>query len=91
MGRERGGAVAVGRPAATGTPLNFGDGAAFRLKSGRELARALLVLRLCAFPRLVRHAGAVRRRRRSAAPRGGGSAGRAPTLPPSVFFSTPSP
>uniref|UniRef100_A0A8B9N0E9 Proline dehydrogenase n=1 Tax=Accipiter nisus TaxID=211598 RepID=A0A8B9N0E9_9AVES len=55
MGQERGAAVAVGRAAAKGTPLNFGDGAAFRLKSGRELARALLVLRLCAFPRLVRH------------------------------------
>ncbi|NWZ60820.1 HYPDH dehydrogenase, partial [Haliaeetus albicilla] len=48
-----------GRPTAKGTPLNFGDGAAFRLKSGRELARALLVLRLCAFPRLVRHAGTI--------------------------------
>ncbi|XP_049652619.1 hydroxyproline dehydrogenase [Accipiter gentilis] len=59
MGQERGGAVAVGRPTAKGTPLNFGDGAAFRLKSGRELARALLVLRLCAFPRLVRHAGTI--------------------------------
>uniref|UniRef100_A0A8B9MRU1 Proline dehydrogenase n=1 Tax=Accipiter nisus TaxID=211598 RepID=A0A8B9MRU1_9AVES len=59
MGQERGAAVAVGRAAAKGTPLNFGDGAAFRLKSGRELARALLVLRLCAFPRLVRHAGTI--------------------------------
>ncbi|KAM6188343.1 hydroxyproline dehydrogenase-like [Sarcoramphus papa] len=58
MGPERGG-VAVGRPTAKGTPLNFGEGTAFRLKSGRELARALLVLRLCAFPRLVRHAGTI--------------------------------
>ncbi|KAM9250229.1 hydroxyproline dehydrogenase [Cariama cristata] len=58
MGPERGGA-AVGRPTAKGTPLNFGEGTAFRLKSGRELVRALLVLRLCAFPRLVRHAGTI--------------------------------
>ncbi|KAM9267303.1 hydroxyproline dehydrogenase [Morus bassanus] len=58
MGQERGGG-AVGRPTAKGTPLDFGDGTAFRLKSGRELVRALLVLRLCAFPPLVRHAGTI--------------------------------
>ncbi|XP_064331542.1 LOW QUALITY PROTEIN: hydroxyproline dehydrogenase [Phalacrocorax carbo] len=59
MGQEPGGGAAVGRPTAPGKPLDFGDGRAFRLKSGRELARALLVLRLCAFPPLVRHAGAI--------------------------------
>lgn len=75
----------MGRPTAKGTPLNFGDGAAFRLKSGRELARALLVLRLCAFPRLVRHAGTVRRRRSAPPPWGG----RGPTPP--LSFATPSP
>ncbi|XP_075580812.1 LOW QUALITY PROTEIN: hydroxyproline dehydrogenase [Pelecanus crispus] len=58
MGQERGG-LAVGRPTAKGAPLDFGEGAAFRLKSGRELVRALLVLQLCAFPRLVRHAGTI--------------------------------
>ncbi|XP_074787066.1 hydroxyproline dehydrogenase [Athene noctua] len=58
MGPERTG-DAVGRPTANKTPLNLGDGAAFRLKSGRELARALLVLRLCALPPLVRHAGTI--------------------------------
>uniref|UniRef100_A0A8B9MQ67 Proline dehydrogenase n=1 Tax=Accipiter nisus TaxID=211598 RepID=A0A8B9MQ67_9AVES len=88
MGQERGAAVAVGRAAAKGTPLNFGDGAAFRLKSGRELARALLVLRLCAFPRLVRHAGTVRRRRR----RSGDAAGRGGSASdPSWFFVSPPP
>ncbi|XP_054664683.1 hydroxyproline dehydrogenase [Grus americana] len=51
--------LAVGRPTAKKNPLNFGEGTAFRLKSGRELARALLVLRLCAFPRLVRHADTI--------------------------------
>ncbi|XP_059690655.1 hydroxyproline dehydrogenase [Gavia stellata] len=56
MGPERG---AVGRPTAKGTPLDFGEGTAFRLKSGRELTRALLVLWLCAFPPLARHAGTI--------------------------------
>ncbi|XP_068779339.1 LOW QUALITY PROTEIN: hydroxyproline dehydrogenase [Struthio camelus] len=46
-------------PPAHLAPSDFEDGAAFRLKSGRELARALLVLRLCAAPGLVRHAGTV--------------------------------
>ncbi|CAM9119237.1 unnamed protein product [Bubo scandiacus] len=46
-----------GAPHGAENPLNLGDGGGFRLKSGRELVRALLVLRLCAFPRLVRHAG----------------------------------
>lgn len=41
-------------------PLNF-DGGAFHLKGTGELARALLVLRLCAWPPLVTHGLAVSR------------------------------
>lgn len=40
-------------------PLRF-DGGAFHLKKTAELARALLVLRLCAWPPLVTHGLAVR-------------------------------
>lgn len=39
-------------------PLRF-DGGAFHLKGTAELARALLVLRLCAWPPLVTHGLAV--------------------------------
>lgn len=39
-------------------PLRF-DGGAFHLKRTAELARALLVLRLCAWPPLVTHGLAV--------------------------------
>lgn len=41
-------------------PLNF-DGGAFHLKGTGELTRALLVLRLCAWPPLVTHGLAVSR------------------------------
>ncbi|KAM5237269.1 hydroxyproline dehydrogenase [Ctenodactylus gundi] len=44
----------AGRSAGGWQPLNF-DGAAFSLKGTAELARALLVLRLCAWPPLVTH------------------------------------
>ncbi|KAG8524410.1 Hydroxyproline dehydrogenase [Galemys pyrenaicus] len=44
----------AGRPAGAWQPLSF-DGGAFHLKRTGELARALLVLRLCAWPPLVTH------------------------------------
>ncbi|XP_042523974.1 hydroxyproline dehydrogenase [Dipodomys spectabilis] len=43
------------RPSAGGWQALRFDGGAFRLKSTAELARALLVLRLCAWPPLVTH------------------------------------
>ncbi|EHB14050.1 Putative proline dehydrogenase 2 [Heterocephalus glaber] len=44
----------AGPPSGDWQPLHF-DGSAFHLKSTAELARALLVLRLCAWPPLVTH------------------------------------
>ncbi|XP_037373859.1 hydroxyproline dehydrogenase isoform X1 [Talpa occidentalis] len=44
----------AGPPAGGWQPLSF-DGGAFHLKGTGELARALLVLRLCAWPPLVTH------------------------------------
>lgn len=44
-------------------PLRF-DGGAFHLKGTTELARALLVLRLCAWPPLVTHGLAVSSRQK---------------------------
>lgn len=47
------------KPSAGGwQPLRF-DGGVFHLKETAELARALLVLRLCAWPPLVTHGLAV--------------------------------
>ncbi|XP_036130590.1 hydroxyproline dehydrogenase isoform X2 [Molossus molossus] len=44
----------AGPPSGDWQPLRF-DGGAFHLKGTRELTRALLVLRLCAWPPLVTH------------------------------------
>jgi hydroxyproline oxidase len=48
----------AGPPAGSWQPLCF-DGGSFRLKGTAELMRALLVLRLCAWPPLVTHGLAV--------------------------------
>uniref|UniRef100_A0A8C5QQX9 Proline dehydrogenase n=1 Tax=Leptobrachium leishanense TaxID=445787 RepID=A0A8C5QQX9_9ANUR len=49
--RSSGGAVAPGLD----RPLSFSDGEAFKLKSGWEVVRGLLILRMCSFPSLVKH------------------------------------
>ncbi|KAE8577636.1 hypothetical protein XENTR_v10022990 [Xenopus tropicalis] len=36
-------------------PLTFSDGGVFKLKSNWEVARGLLIFRVCSFPSLVRH------------------------------------
>ncbi|XP_063285160.1 hydroxyproline dehydrogenase [Pelobates fuscus] len=36
-------------------PLNFSDGKVFKLKSGWEVVRGLLIFRMCSFPTLVKH------------------------------------
>ncbi|XP_043372967.1 hydroxyproline dehydrogenase isoform X2 [Dermochelys coriacea] len=53
--RARGAASGPPPPAPHGAQLSF-DGAVFRLKSGWELVRGLLVFQLCALPGLVRRA-----------------------------------
>ncbi|CAM5072242.1 unnamed protein product, partial [Eretmochelys imbricata] len=53
--RAWGAASGPPQPAPRGAQLSF-DGAVFRLKSGWELVRGLLVFRLCALPGLVRRA-----------------------------------
>lgn len=72
-------------------PLSF-DGGAFHLKGTGELTRALLVLRLCAWPPLVTHGLAVSSDRGDW-PRGSPGPGSEPLLPvtpaPSLVSATP--